>query len=116
MEQSGEIATVQLIGTIYEAALDATKWPAFLAGFATLFRSEQALMWAHDFGDNSAELSGGPSSMACTVGIDDYYLNGYLQHFCSCNVWLENEHLHREGQIVDSSELSSERQLLSSEW
>ena len=116
MEQSGEIATVPLIGTIYEAALDATKWPSFLAGFATLFRSEQALMWAHDFGDKSAELSGGPSSMACTVGIDDYYLNGYVQHFCSCNVWLENEHLHREGQIVDSSELSSERQLLSSEW
>lgn len=116
MSQASDEGTVGLIGAIYEASIEPAKWPDFLARFASTFRSEQALMWAHDFSDNSADLTNGPMSIACTVGLDDFYYDGYIRHFCNTNVWLENEHLHQEGQIVNSSELSPDAKLPSTEW
>ncbi|QIL82781.1 helix-turn-helix transcriptional regulator [Diaphorobacter sp. HDW4A] len=116
MSQREEHGLVPLIGAVYEASMAPEKWPDFLARFAATFQSEQALMWAHDFSDNSADLIGGPTSIACTVGLDDFYLDGYTRHFCHCNVWLENEHLHHEGHIVNSSRLSPDGKLPSTEW
>ena len=116
MQPLEEHGMVPLIGAIYEASIAPEKWPDFLARFATVFHSEQALMWAHDFSDNSADLSNGPTSIACTVGLDDFYTDGYTRHFCHHNVWLENEHLHHEGQIVNSSRLSPDSKLPATEW
>ncbi|MBF5005381.1 helix-turn-helix transcriptional regulator [Diaphorobacter caeni] len=116
MSQTEEHGLVPLIGSIYEASMAPEKWPDFLARFAATFQSEQALMWAHDFNDQSADLISGPTSIGCTLGVDDFFLDGYTRHFCHCNVWLENEHLHHEGHIVNSSRLSPDGRLPSTEW
>lgn len=107
---------VPLIGTIYDAALAPEKWPMFLSTFAHTFQSEQALMWAHDFSDNTSDVVGGSTELAYIHGIDDFFIHNYAQHFCQCNVWLENEHLHQEGTVVNSSELYSDVALRRSEW
>ena len=116
MSQTSDHAMVPLIGAIYEASIAPEKWPDFLARFAAAFHSEQALMWAHDFSDNKADFSSGPTTLACTVGLDDFYFDGYNRHFCHSNVWLENEHLHHEGEIVNSSRLSPDSRLPATEW
>lgn len=116
MQTSEDAGLVPLVGAIYEAALAAQKWPVFLSRFALHFRSEQALMWAHDFSDHSAAVFGGPTALASTVGLDEHYHDGYLQHFCHHNVWVANEHLHQEGQLVNSSTLFPDGKLGGTEW
>lgn len=107
---------VPMVGTIYEAALDSSKWPHFLAQFAAHFRSEQALIWAHDFNDNSSDFSTGPTSLTFTVGLDGACAESYGHHYCHQNVWLRNENLHYEGQVLSSAQTYPIQQLPRTEW
>lgn len=62
-------------------------------------------MWAHDFSDNTLTVVGGSKELAYIHGIDDFFIHNYAQHFCQCNVWLENEHLRNEGTSIGRATL-----------
>jgi DNA-binding CsgD family transcriptional regulator/PAS domain-containing protein len=105
-----------LIRSIYECALDAHQWPEFLVQFGAEFASEMTLIWAQDFSNRSIELSAGPSALTAIQGVDAHFLSTFEQHFHHCNVWTQDERLHAEGQVVNSTELFCEDQLLHTEW
>lgn len=105
-----------LVCQIYDAALDAKRWPQVLASCCAEFASQSALIFGHDFTDHSAEVTGGPSSLGAHHGFDDSTIHALAAHYSSANVWLQDEQLHREGKVVNSSRLYPDHQLLRTEW
>ena len=105
-----------LICQIYDAALDATRWPQVLARCCVEFSSQAALIFGHDFADGSAEVTGGPSMLAAHHGFDDGTIDALATHYFGASVWLQNDLLHREGIVVNSSRLYPDRHLMRTEW
>lgn len=110
--------TSMLISRIYEAALDATKWQAFLAAFGASMDSHGGMIWAHDFQERSAELGliEGGSDVSAAHGFEAGALASFLQYYSSRNVWLQDESLHREGRVVNSTMLYPPGQLKNTEF
>lgn len=111
-----EAGTTALICQIYDAALDAKRWPQVLASCCVEFSSQSALIFGHDFSDASTEVTGGASSLAAHHGFDDGAIHALAAHYSGANVWLQNEQLHREGTVVNSSRLYPDRHLMRTEW
>lgn len=108
--------TLGLIRSIYDSALDAARWNDFLVGFGKAFHSEATVVWANDFSDRSVQITGGPASLGAFHGLDPAFMESFASHYCQCNVWTENEHLHQEGLIVNSSEMFPDQRLSGTEW
>lgn len=102
MLQTEEMGMPGVVRSIYDAALDAARWPEFLARFAVDFSSESALIFGQDYSHRSVDIGEHPASFAL--------------HYCRSNIWTENEHLHHEGQVVNASRLYPERYLPKTEW
>ncbi|MEZ5606004.1 MAG: helix-turn-helix transcriptional regulator [Burkholderiaceae bacterium] len=106
----------EVVRSIYDAALDAKRWPDFLARFATAFSSESAVIFGQDFSDRSVDIGAHPASFAAHHGVGEDAMYAFAQHYCRCNVWTENEQLHQHGQVVNAARLYPERQLPRTEW
>lgn len=106
----------ELIRHVYDAALDAKRWPQVLAHCCVEFSSQSALIFGHNFEDGSAEVTGGASMLAAHHGLDDSSIRDLAGHYSSINVWLHDELLHREGTVVNSSRLYPDRHLMRTEW
>lgn len=75
--------TIQsLIGQIYDAAIDAAKWPVFLESLAEAYHGP-AWIFSQDLVDSRACL-------ALHVGMDPAYLKSYEDYFASRNIWIQN--------------------------
>jgi DNA-binding CsgD family transcriptional regulator len=105
-----------LIGTIYEAALDSRRWDTFLQGFSSMLRSQAAIIWAHDFSDRSAEVEGAAGVISTVHGIDPVALGSFAEYYSAINVWTEDPLLHKSGRVVTSSSLYPDDQLKRSEY
>lgn len=106
----------EVVRSIYDAALDARRWPDFLARFATAFASDSAVIFGQDFSDRSVDVGAQPASFAAHHGVGEDAIQAFAQHYCRCNVWTENEQLHQHGQVVNAARLYPERQLPRTEW
>lgn len=116
MLQTEEMGMPGVVRSIYDAALDAARWPEFLARFAVEFSSESAMIFGQDFSNRSVDIGEHPASFAAYHGVGDDAMQSFALHYCRCNVWTENEHLHHEGQVVNASRLYPERYLPKTEW
>lgn len=105
-----------LIGNIYEAALDSTRWDTFLAGFAQNLRSHCALIWAHDFSNGTSQVEGASGIISTSHGIDPAALKSFADYYSQKNVWTEDPLLHQEGRVVNSSSLYPEQRLKHTEY
>jgi DNA-binding CsgD family transcriptional regulator len=110
------LGLTELIRHIYDAALDARRWPQVLAYCCVEFSSQAALIFGYNFEDGSAEVTGGTSMLAAHHGLDDSAITALAAHYSSTNVWLQDELLHREGMVVNSSHLYPDRHLMRTEW
>ncbi len=111
-----DVGMNELIGSAYDAALDAARWPAFLARFCVVFSSDAALIFGHDFSSQTVEVTGSGAQMAAHHGFSDQAIQDFGAHYCRNNVWMADERRHQEGQVVVSAQLYPERRLLGTEW
>lgn len=116
MQYAEAMGVEGVIRSIYDAALDASRWPEFLVRFAAEFSSESATIFGQDFSDRSVDIGGGSASLTACYGVSDAAIQSFARHYCRCNVWTESEHLYREGQILNSSRIYPDRYLPQTEW
>lgn len=105
-----------LIRSVYDAALDASRWQVFLARFAHEFASQTTMIFGQDFSDRSVEVTGGTTSLAAHHGVGDDAMASFAAYYCRTNVWTEDERLHHEGQIVNGSKFYPDERLPRTEW
>lgn len=114
---AGDVGMSGLIRSIYDAALDVTRWRDFLARFAAEFNSQQTIVFGQDFSDRSVEVLNGPSSsFSAYHGLADDFVQSFATHYCRVNVWTEDERLHHEGQLVNGSKVYNDARLPHTEW
>lgn len=116
MANPQDISLGGLIGSIYEAALDSSRWDAFLANFSARLRTQSALIWAHDFSDQSVELQSLGGTISTSHGFDPAALATFADYYSQTNVWMEDPLKHQSGQVVTSSSLYPDSQLKKTEY
>ena len=72
MLQTQEVGMPEVVRSIYDAALDAKRWPDFLARFATAFSSESAVIFGQDFSDRSVDIGSVPESLVARLGVFEF--------------------------------------------
>lgn len=105
-----------LIGSIYEAALDSTRWNDFLVQFSARLNSSAALIWGNDFSDRSVDIHGNSGSISTYHGFDPAAMETFAAYYCQRNVWTEDPLLHKEGFVVTSSGLYPDADLKHTEY
>ena len=111
-----DIGMPGLVRSIYDAALDASRWQEFLARFAAEFSSQTTMIFGHDFSDRSVEVTGGSTSLAAHHGVGSDAMASFAAHYCRTNVWTEDERLHHEGQLINGSKVYPDEYLPRTEW
>ena len=109
-------SVIALAGLAYEAALDPSRWSAFLQQFGQMLRSPACILWAHDFSTQTSDLQGRQEGLGLNLGFDEGALQSFASHYDRTNVWLQNPQLHQSGTVVHSSALFDDRQLPHTEW
>lgn len=105
-----------LVGRIYEAALDTSRWRPFLSAFAARLNSHAGLIWAHDFSDRTVALGGQGESFFTDHGMDPAALASFGAYYAQRNVWMDNPQLHRAGQVVTDAMLFDPSRLKATEY
>ena len=105
-----------LIAAIYEASLEPQRWAGFLDKFSTAMNSPSSLIWGNDFAQRTVDVEVGFGSFGISQGIASTEMNSFAEHYCQCNVWLEDPSLHNPGTVVNSSALFADDKLPLTEW
>lgn len=92
----------ELIGLIYDAALEPEHWEAVLLQLSDFFNSAGMAMWVHDMENNSAD-SQANGQIIKAVRADEQFLVSYARYYAQTNVWAQDEVPREEGSIVFSS-------------
>src|SRR5882724_9260365 len=88
-----ELAISELIGLIYDAAGDATRWPVFLEKLGAVLNSSASNLFVQDL--RSQEFS-----MAAAVGMESSFQRSYESYYRTRNVYLiRGNHLLRTGSV-----------------
>lgn len=111
-----DIGMPGLIRSVYDAALDASRWQEFLARFAAEFSSQTTMIFGQDFSDGSVEVTGGMTSLAAHHGVDEESMASFAAYYCRTNVWTQDERMHHEGCIVNGSKFYPDKHLPRTEW
>jgi DNA-binding CsgD family transcriptional regulator len=107
--------TGALIGSIYEAGLDATRWPAFMESLASSLHAGFGNLWLLDSSNWTISCEEG-GSVSASSGLDAFTIDRYKQHYAGLNVWLPNAVNLPEGALTVSSALYPDRRLKSTEF
>src|SRR5208282_2153361 len=73
-----------LVNRIYDAAVDAHLWPAFLDDFASTVRGSSTVILFYDGSPANAKVS------AVAVRADPHYIREYRDHYDAINPWLKS--------------------------
>src|ERR1700722_14045702 len=99
-----------LVESVYDASIDAARWPDFLSLLAKQLTGTLPTLFIHDARAHSGAL-------AVTVGYDSGTGRAYQEHFAERNKWLRSgAHLLTPGSARTSHMMCSRRALLASEW
>jgi DNA-binding CsgD family transcriptional regulator len=99
-----------LIQLIYEAAIDADKWPAFLRQWSLAVGAQGTAVVVHD-------LNGRNGSIDANVGFDPESLRIYQNHYAALNPWVaRSQHLFLPGNVVNCDDLISPQELTQTEF
>ena len=105
----------QLVGNIYDAALDAARWPAFMENLSSSLNAGFGLLWLHDF-SSTAPVQENDVDIAAFTGLNSASVGQYQSHYAGVNVWLPNASRLAEGSVTVSSRLYPDRLLKSTEF
>lgn len=97
--------TGALIRSIYDAALDSARWPAFMESLASSLNASLGMFWMHDFSDGSVHLGNAGGHVGVATGLDSAALARYTNYYAGVNVWIPNASTLAEGSITVSSAL-----------
>lgn len=105
-----EATVLELVGLIYDAAIESSLWPRFLEKFAeTIHAGTTSLLW-YDF----SRLHGSVSS---SVRSDPMVINDYEKYYCSMDVWADGwRHSSKSGMVVLGEQLCPEEKMVRSEF
>ena len=103
-------ALSELVGLIYDAAGDATRWSTFLQSLGRELKSTGNNIFVQDL--RTQEFS-----VAAAIGMDPFYRGTYENHFKSRNVYLtQGDHLLQTGKAYPSHVLCPDEIALRSEF
>jgi DNA-binding CsgD family transcriptional regulator/type II secretory pathway pseudopilin PulG len=105
-----------LVGTVYEAALDATRWPALVKGMAALVGAPASTLWMHDYADGSASFDSGSGNVSAFIGYDESAMAAYARHYSALNVWASHTDTLPSGWVRTSSAVYPDHLLRRSEF
>jgi len=108
--RSREAVLLELIGLIYAAAEDPTRWDPFLRRLADVFRANLATIIFEDLRSHKARV-------ATNVGIDPALARGYEEYYAGINVWM-GPALARfgSGEVMTSEMILPDRLLTPTEY
>jgi DNA-binding CsgD family transcriptional regulator/PAS domain-containing protein len=107
---SREAVLASLIDGLYESALDAQRWPAFLEELARALNGTLPMLFLHDTQTHTG-------SAPVSVGYDAGILSAYQSHLAECNVWLRGAaQLLVPGRVRASHMMCSRSTLRRSQW
>lgn len=96
---------LEIVGEIYEAALQPELWPKVLERIATLLNGAVTVLMAHDSGNSALTIGS-------AVRFDEAYRREYNEHFSSRNIWaIRGKQFIRPG-VVYTSEMACEKEEL----
>jgi DNA-binding CsgD family transcriptional regulator len=116
MTLSPEARVSELVGNIYEAGLDARRWPELLKNLASSVGAPAASLWMHDFADGSASFDSGGGNVAAFVGYDEREMAEYAEHYSALNVWAAQTDRLPAGWVRTSSALFPDHLLRRTEF
>ena len=105
-----------LVGSIYDAALDSSRWPAFMERLATSLNAGIGMLWLHDFGAGRYSFDSEGGNISTVTGLDATTLAEFSTYYGARNVWVPNASQLAEGSITVSSALYPDALLKRTEW
>jgi DNA-binding CsgD family transcriptional regulator len=104
MAELDQTSVTDLVGHLYEAALDPAHWDEFLAAVETAFPGSRITLFGHENGRPCAELT-----RRCNFSDDD--LRAYVDHHIKTSPYIARVHKVPIGQAVYSESMISDDEL-----
>jgi DNA-binding CsgD family transcriptional regulator/PAS domain-containing protein len=100
---------LDLVGRIYEAALDCSLWPDVLTRLAHAFHGQTACLFQHD-------VATGATSRLASVNLSPRLFADYESYYWAKDIWSPNPRRHAVGTAYASHDVIPDRVLLRSEF
>lgn len=101
---------LDLIGQVYDAALDERLWPGLAPRIARTFDSSSAVIQSRDLRDGRVEV------LTTTENFDQASLESYASYYGRRDVWLERAAAMRSTEVLASKDLISDQELERTEF
>jgi DNA-binding CsgD family transcriptional regulator len=111
-----ETLVLRLVDQIYDAALEPTRWPKFLAAFARAVNGQGTLIYTHNVETAEASTTPDPTALNAAVNFDSAFLKSLGDYYNRVNVWAQNEAVLKPGRLVTGSMLYPVKELLKTEF
>lgn len=95
-----ESAVLNLVGKVYDAALDEHKWPSFLEAFAHAVGGYSAML-------RSADLVAGKAEFVASAGYDPAWQSAYCNHFIKMDYLIPALNQFKLGEVKTSDQVCS---------
>ncbi|MYM66078.1 helix-turn-helix transcriptional regulator [Pseudoduganella sp. FT55W] len=106
----------QFVAKIYDSALNPGQWEVFLVELAQRLNSHGSVIWANDFERKQGEIALPGDAFFVNHGFDPAALESFTAYYSEHNIWLQDESLHNEGEVVVSSQLFPDSQVKKTEY
>ena len=106
---TSEDGVLNLVGMVYDAALDQHKWPTFLEAFAAAVGGCSAML-------RSADLQAGKAGFVASVGYDPAWQTAYCNHFVKLDCYNHVMNQYAPGKIILSDQHMDQTELRKSEY
>jgi DNA-binding CsgD family transcriptional regulator/PAS domain-containing protein len=107
----------QLVASVYDAALQPSRWRDFLSELVFATGSTTGLIWGHDFSQRSVTVPGRTSdALFASVGFSELALAQFESYYGALNVWLQDPALHVGGTVVHGEMMFPNSQLKKTEY
>lgn len=116
MQLTDEAGIVGLVGDVYAAALDVSRWPAVLKNMSSVVGAAAGSVWMHDFENSSANFELADGNVAAFMGFDSESLTSFADYYSGINVWTAAEAAHPSGSVVTGSMLFPDDRLKRTEF
>lgn len=111
-----DATVLDLVGRIYDAASDPTRWSEFLSAFARAMNGQGTLIFAHNVETMAASTATDPGMPSGVVNFDPEFVRSLAEHYNFVNVWAQNEEALKPGRVVTGSMLYPVRDLPQTEF
>lgn len=105
-----------LVNRIYDAALDSSRWPAFMERLGASLDAGIGMLWLHDFKEARYSFDTGGGNISTVTGLDPTTLAEFSAYYGARNVWIPKASRLAEGSVTVSSALYPDALLKRTEW